>query len=356
VPFISVIITAYNRKKFLPYALKSLESQTLPKDKFEVIVVKNFEDQISDGIIRKNGWKDMVTNVIPLGGKIAIGLEESKGDIITFLEDDDLYREDRLEKIYKTFKSVPELIYFHNKQIYIDESGRPLTSEYGNEKSFIIRLPPSLDLVNKIILNNKGQIVKTKITDVKNFHPPINSSSITVKKEIFYKSILDKIGNIFASVDVLLFYLAYCRNGNFVFDNRKLTLRRIHRLNTSVDRVSDYEDWLNNLSRISKLYTTDHLTFLNIFSFLECEIPNENKKKLISQLEAMYLGWKVTYSRLPNTKNELTLKELIKYLRYQRGLKSFLQGFLPLAPKKIKGYAIKKWYKYNLSVMKLNDQ
>ena len=73
---ISVIVTAYNRKKFLPYALKSLESQTLPKDKFEVIVVKNFEDQISDDIIRKNGWKDMVTNVMPLGGKIAIGLEE----------------------------------------------------------------------------------------------------------------------------------------------------------------------------------------------------------------------------------------------------------------------------------------
>jgi Glycosyl transferase family 2. len=62
---ISVIVTAYNRKKFLPYALKSLESQTLPKDKFEVIVVKNFEDQISDDIIKKNGWKDMVTNVIP---------------------------------------------------------------------------------------------------------------------------------------------------------------------------------------------------------------------------------------------------------------------------------------------------
>ena len=43
-PYISVIVTAYNRRQYLPDALRSLEAQTLSKDKFEVIVVKNFED------------------------------------------------------------------------------------------------------------------------------------------------------------------------------------------------------------------------------------------------------------------------------------------------------------------------
>ncbi|MGC9113386.1 glycosyltransferase family A protein [Acidilobus sp.] len=57
VSFISVIVTAYNRKQYLPYALRSLESQSLSKDRFEVIVVKNFEDKESDKIIRRNGWK-----------------------------------------------------------------------------------------------------------------------------------------------------------------------------------------------------------------------------------------------------------------------------------------------------------
>ncbi|ADL19069.1 hypothetical protein ASAC_0663 [Acidilobus saccharovorans 345-15] len=32
--------------------------QTLPRDRFEVIVVKNFEDKESDEIIRRNGWKN----------------------------------------------------------------------------------------------------------------------------------------------------------------------------------------------------------------------------------------------------------------------------------------------------------
>jgi len=210
---ISVIVTAYNRKKFLPYALKSLESQTLPKDKFEVIVVKNFEDQISDDIIRKNGWKDMVTNVIPLGGKIAIGLEESKGDIITFLEDDDMYREDRLEKIYKIFKSVPELIYFHNKQMHIDESGRPLTSEYGNEKSFIIRLPP--------------RIVECKLAFVEPgiFH---NSSSIAVMRKLLdeNKHLLELIRN---SIDFFIAAIALNQKAGLLFESsERLTLYRVN--------------------------------------------------------------------------------------------------------------------------------
>ena len=65
----------------------------------------------------------------------------------------------------------------------------------------------------------------------------------------------------------------------------------------------------------------------------------------------MYLGWAITYNRLPNTKNELTLKELIKYLKYQRSLKSFLYGFLPFAPKKIKEYAIKGRFRAPLQIV-----
>lgn len=42
-PFISVIVTAYNRKQFILEALNSIVNQTLSKDKYEVIVTKNFE-------------------------------------------------------------------------------------------------------------------------------------------------------------------------------------------------------------------------------------------------------------------------------------------------------------------------
>jgi len=40
-PFISVIITAHNRRELLLEAVNSALNQTLPKDEYEIIVVKN---------------------------------------------------------------------------------------------------------------------------------------------------------------------------------------------------------------------------------------------------------------------------------------------------------------------------
>jgi len=43
-PYISVIVTAYKRRQYLYNALLSLKAQTLSRNKYEVIVVKDFED------------------------------------------------------------------------------------------------------------------------------------------------------------------------------------------------------------------------------------------------------------------------------------------------------------------------
>jgi hypothetical protein len=191
--------------------------------------------------------------------------------------------------------------------------------------------------------------------------PPGFNSSIAVRKKIFSKNVLDKIKNVYLAVDVLLFYLAYCNNGYFVFDDEILTLRRVHTTNASASRIIDYESWLAHVSNSVKLFKYDYLTFLDIFThYDECEIPDEYKKRLISHLEARYLGQVVTYSRLPNTKNELTLRGLIKYLKYQliheRSLKPFVYGFLPFAPKTIKDYVAKRWYNHWLRIAELNRQ
>ena len=78
-PYISVIVTAYNRRRYLPFALRSLEAQTLPRNKFEVIVVKNFDDKESDDIISRNGWKEVYKDSTYQGMMILAGLKEPKG-------------------------------------------------------------------------------------------------------------------------------------------------------------------------------------------------------------------------------------------------------------------------------------
>jgi len=78
-PYISVIVTAYNRRRYLPFALKSLEAQTLPRDRFEVIVVKNFDDKESDDIISRNGWKEVYNDDSYHGRKIVWLALRSRG-------------------------------------------------------------------------------------------------------------------------------------------------------------------------------------------------------------------------------------------------------------------------------------
>jgi glycosyltransferase involved in cell wall biosynthesis len=335
VPFISVIITAHNRREFLLDAVNSALNQTLPKDEYEVIVVKNFEDKRIDKFLEEHGVKNIVTNEEPFGAYLVRGVEESKGEVISLLDDDDLWLPQKLEKVKQVFQDE-NVIYYHNN--YIDFHG-----------SLSIDL-----LIDKIKSNgDSGKLLKLTIRDMnmnKNFVHPFNNSSITVRKKIFSKYALDKIKNVYLVADGLLFYLTYCNNGYFVFDDETLTLRRVHTTNVSLLHLMDYESWLAKVSNWYKMYKYDYLTFLDVFTHYDkCQIPDEYKKNLISHLEARYLDLAVTYSRLPNTKNDLTLKELVKYLSYQRSLKSFLHGLLPYAPGKIKEYVTKKWYKQYIS-------
>ena len=343
-PFISVIIVAHNRREFLLDAVNSALNQTLPKDEYEVIVVKNFEDKRIDKFLEEHGVKNIVTGEGPFGTDLARGVEESKGEVISLLDDDDLWLPQKLEKVKHVFQDE-NVIYYHNN----------LYNFYGSL---------NIDsLIGKIKLNkDSGKLLKLTIRDMnKSLSPPVNNSSIAVRKRIFSKNALAKIKNVHLMADNLLFYLAYCNNGYFVFDDEILTLRRVHTTNASAAKIIDYESWLAYVSNLVKIYKNDYLTFLNIFTHcVECEIPDEYKKRLISHLEASYLRWVITYSRLPNTKNELTLRGLIKYLKYQlkykRRLMPFLYGFSPFAPNIIKDYAAKRWHKNYLRNVGSNRQ
>jgi glycosyltransferase involved in cell wall biosynthesis len=58
VPFISVIITAHNRREFLLDAVNSALNQTLPKDEYEIIIVKNFSEY--DDILKNLGSRNLI--------------------------------------------------------------------------------------------------------------------------------------------------------------------------------------------------------------------------------------------------------------------------------------------------------
>jgi glycosyltransferase involved in cell wall biosynthesis len=233
-PYISVIVTAYNRRRYLPFALRSLEAQTLPRDRFEVIVVKNFEDKESDDIISRNGWKDLYEDSTYHGRKILVGLEESRGDVITFLEDDDMYTNNRLEEVYKAFTSYDRLVYFHNSQTIIDSNGNVLERP---------PLPTSKNLVGggavivdvdklHVFAKKYGMSVADLVILTVGILADFNGSSLAARRSALeVKAHLLK--ELPTSVDFFVFASSLRAGGLMYFTDEKLTLYRVHGENWS---------------------------------------------------------------------------------------------------------------------------
>jgi len=245
-PYISVIVTAYNRRRYLPFALRSIEAQTLPRDRFEVIVVKNFDDKESDDIISRNGWKDVYEDSTYHGRKILVGLEESKGDVITFLEDDDMYVPERLEAIYRAFTSYDRLAYFHNSQKIIDDKGNLLE-----------RPPPSLPTSKNLIGGSTIIVDVDKLRGLaKRYNVSVidlalkvrasvwhNSSSLAVRRGVLEarRPLLRELPTAF---DAFALASSLRAGGLLYFTDEKLTLYRVHGENwflTSVAKGSKEE-------------------------------------------------------------------------------------------------------------------
>ena len=125
--FISVIVTAYRRRQYLYNALLSLKAQTLSKDRYEVVVVKDFEDSQVDNLIKEMGWKSVYSDSEYQGRMYLSGLKEASGDIIAFLDDDDTYAPNKLEYVYNVFEHNPDVGYLQHSftPVGVDGSPRP---------------------------------------------------------------------------------------------------------------------------------------------------------------------------------------------------------------------------------------
>ncbi|MFP3320053.1 MAG: glycosyltransferase [Acidilobus sp.] len=229
-PYISVIVTAYNRRRYLPFALRSLEAQTLPRDRFEVIVVKNFDDKESDDIILRNGWKDLYEDTTYHGRKIFVGLEESRGEVITFLEDDDVYVSNRLEEVYKAFTSFKRLVYFQNSQTIIDDDGNVLERPpffLPISKNLIGGSPIVIDVDKLRGLAKRYNVSVTDLVLKVRAGADFNSSSLAVRRPVL-ESHVQLLKRLPISVDSFMFASSAKAGGLMYFTDERLTLYRVH--------------------------------------------------------------------------------------------------------------------------------
>ncbi|MDH2904764.1 MAG: glycosyltransferase family A protein, partial [Methanomassiliicoccales archaeon] len=138
-PYITVIVTAYNRQEFLKAALESLIAQDAPAGAFEVIVVKNFENAEVDRAIESMGALSIFDNSKALRSFSEEAVKKAKGEILCFLDDDDLFLPNKISTVTEVFRSNPEIDYYHNAIDYIDVEGNVIAPPFSFRFSILER-------------------------------------------------------------------------------------------------------------------------------------------------------------------------------------------------------------------------
>lgn len=255
-PRISVIVTAHNRKQFIKEALLSLINQSISKSLYEIIVVKNYKDDIIDDFINNIGaLNEFIPGESSVTEKYAAGISKSQGEIICFLEDDDLYKRNRLETINKIFTENRDVVYYHNECSCIDKDSRFINCK-SNE-----------------ITERRFAIIDTSRISTRlfrkmesNFRLDYNVSSIAVRKEVLSDKLID-LKKIRTMGDVFIFYASVFYLKKIVADPSKLTFIRFH---DSLSRASgSFDNFIARNKEIRKLDLEDYQRLSEIFSVPE---------------------------------------------------------------------------------------
>lgn len=123
-PYVSVIIPAYNAMRYLPETVDSVFNQTF--DDFELIIVNDgSSDSIEAWCAERSHPKLKLVSQTNQGLAIArnTGIAHSQGAYLAFLDADDLWHPTKLEKQVNVFRQNSRLGLVYTWVAYINENG-----------------------------------------------------------------------------------------------------------------------------------------------------------------------------------------------------------------------------------------
>lgn len=147
---VSVVIPTHLRSASLERALESLARQDLDRASFEILVVSNLDDRRAKALVddaRERGLsaRHLVAGKIGVNRARNLGLSESRGDVVLFLDDDcRLVRPDHLSRLVRRYSEEPEIAL--RGGLYRDAMGAPSASRDYNAvvNAWILSRAPGL--------------------------------------------------------------------------------------------------------------------------------------------------------------------------------------------------------------------
>ena len=115
-PRVSVVIAAHTRVRYLDRAVRSAVAQRPD----EVLVVKFGRDAVLDGDLRAVGAQVSITEEPFQGGKLAEGIDRATGDVVAFLDDDDILLPGKIARLREVFRDSQIVLHGHRYQSFDD--------------------------------------------------------------------------------------------------------------------------------------------------------------------------------------------------------------------------------------------
>jgi glycosyltransferase involved in cell wall biosynthesis len=110
-PFVSICTPTFNRRPFIPYIIKCIESQTYSKKRIEWVIIDDGTDKIEDLVshlpyVKYSYYPEKMT----LGKKRNLAHAKSKGSIIVYMDDDDYYPPERISHAVEKLQNNPSAL------------------------------------------------------------------------------------------------------------------------------------------------------------------------------------------------------------------------------------------------------
>lgn len=133
-PYISVIINNYNYGRFLHQAIASVLSQDFTD--YELIVVDDASTDHSRDVIQLYHDKIIPVLLETNGGQGAAfnaGFNKSSGELIAFLDADDLFLENKLSVIAEAARKKPDAVMFYHQGYIVDKDLKKMGKAFPND-------------------------------------------------------------------------------------------------------------------------------------------------------------------------------------------------------------------------------
>ena len=177
---ISVIVPTYKPQRYIFECLESLRKQSMNAEDFEVIIVLNGCCEPYNKMIERwiathnlNHFILIQTDIGGVSNARNIGLDEARGEYVTFIDDDDFVSSAYLEELYS--KATPEIISLCYPLSFVDGSDNYLPYyitkdyyKYVNNGPIVFTKPrrffagPVYKLIHKSIIGNRRFDVRFK--------------------------------------------------------------------------------------------------------------------------------------------------------------------------------------------------